>query len=150
VLTAFYKEILNAVQVEFPLEERPFAAIAAKLGSDEETILQRILELQSMGYIRRFGAFFDSHALGYKGTLVAARVEPSRLEETAEFINGFDCITHNYEREGEYNLWFTLLTEDEAEKAAVLQQVAELPGVEKLLDLVSEKTYKVRVKFCLQ
>ena len=150
MLTAFDKELLNAVQVEFPLTERPFAEIAARLGSDEETVLRRIKELEGMGYIRRFGAFFDSHALGFKGTLVAVRVEPSRLTEVAEFINGFDGITHNYQREGEYNLWFTLLAEHEEEKAQVLQQIAELQGVEKLLDLVSEKTYKVRVKFCLQ
>lgn len=150
MLTAFDKKLLNEVQIDFPIAAHPFAEIASRLDSDEETVIRRLRELESMGYIRRFGAFFDSHALGYKGTLVAVRVEKEMLPEVAEFINGFAGVTHNYEREGEYNLWFTLLTDKEEEKAAILQQVADLPGVEKLLDLVSEKTYKVRVKFCLQ
>lgn len=150
MLTAFDKKLLNEVQVDFPIAAHPFAEIAARVGSDEQTVLRRLQELQQQGYIRRFGAFFDSHALGYQGTLVAARIAPGYLPAVAEFINGFPGITHNYEREGEYNLWFTLLTDKAEDKASILQQIAEQPGVEKLLDLVSEKTYKVRVKFCLQ
>jgi len=150
MLTAFDKQLLNEVQVDFPICAHPFAEIAARLDSDEAAVLRRLRELEGMGYIRRFGAFFDSHALGYKGTLVAVRVEKEYLPQVAEYINEFAGVTHNYEREGEYNLWFTLLTDKEEEKARILQRVAGLPGVEKLLDLVSEKTYKVRVKFRLQ
>lgn len=149
MLSEFDKAILNAVQGEFPLESRPFAVLAERLHTDETTLIARLAELKRDGYLRRLGAYFDSDALGYKGTLIALYVSPDKFASVIEAINRYDGITHNYEREGEYNLWFTLQTASESQRQIILDEIHGLPGVERMLELRSAKKYKVRVQFRL-
>ena len=150
MLSEFDKAILNAVQGEFPLESRPFAILAERLDTDEATLIARLAELKTEGYLRRLGAYFDSDALGYSGTLVALYVLPDKVASVIEAVNRYDGITHNYEREGEYNLWFTLQTASEPQRQKILGAIRGLPGVERMLELRSKKKYKVRVQFCLK
>lgn len=150
MLSEFDKAILNAVQGDFPLESRPYAVLAKRLDTDEETLIARLAELKQNGYLRRLGAYFDSDALGYQGTLIALFVSPARFASVIEAINRYDGITHNYEREGEYNLWFTLQTASEARRKEILGAIRGLPGVERMLELRSQKKYKVRVQFRLE
>ena len=109
-LTTFDKDLLNLLQGSLPVCSRPFAALAEKLGTTEEAVIDRLQVLKEEGYLRRIGTFFNSGRLGYKGTLVALRVDPEKMEAVAKAINRYPGATHNYEREGRYNLWFTLLT----------------------------------------
>ena len=150
MLSEFDKAILNAVQEEIPLDPQPFAVLAERLHTDEETLLERLESLREDGYLRRLGAFFDSDALGYRGTLVALRVAPENMESVIESVNGYDGVTHNYEREGEYNLWFTLQTPSESRREELLAAFRALPGVEQMIAMHSRKTYKIRVQFCLK
>ena len=146
----FDKKLLNLLQGHLPVCSRPFARLAEELGSDEETVLQHVQDLKSSGYLRRIGTFFDSNRLGYVGTLIALRVEPDRVAAVAEAINRYPGATHNYEREGKYNLWFTLLTPEKAQEQKILAEVETLPGVEDMLNLKANKKYKVNVQFKLQ
>ena len=150
MLSELDQEILNAVQGDFPLESRPFAVLAEQLHTDEATLMTRLTELKREGYLRRLGAYFDSDALGYSGTLVALYVPPDKFVSVIEAVNRYDGITHNYEREGEYNLWFTLQTASEPQRQKILGEIRCLPGVERMLELRSRKKYKVRVQFCLE
>lgn len=149
MLSEFDKAILNAAQGEFPLESRPFAVLAQRLNTDEATLLERLEALRQGGYIRRLGAYFDSDALGYQGTLVALYASPQALPSVVEKVNRYYGVTHNYEREGEYNLWFTLQTASETKRQIILDEIRVLPGVERMLELRSAKKYKVRVQFHL-
>ena len=144
------KAILNAVQEDFPIVPHPFAAIAKKLQIDENTLLARLNSLKNDGYLKRFGAFFDSKALGYEGTLLAMRVADEKMQDVAAAVNRYQGVTHNYERSGEYNLWFTLQTSSDEQKNKIIDEISSIPGVEKILDLEAEKTYKVRVRFQLK
>ena len=112
MLTAFDKKLLNVLQAGLPISSRPFADLAQGLESDEKTVLSRVKELKEQGYLRRIGPFFDSAKMGYRGTLVALRVKPEAMKSVAEAVNRHVGVTHNYEREGRYNLWFTLLSGD--------------------------------------
>ena len=150
MLTAFDKTLLNLLQAGLPISSRPFAELAEQIGSDENTVLQRLQELKKDGYLRRVGPFFDSHKMGYEGTLVALRVKPACMESVAEAVNRYPGATHNYEREGKYNLWFTLLTPDPELSQKILGEVRALPGVEDMLNLVSRKMYKINVQFKLK
>ena len=150
MLSEFDKEILNAVQGDFPLESRPFAVLAERLHTDEATLMARLAELKKEGYLRRLGAYFDSDALGYSGTLVALYVPPDKFAPVIEAVNRYNGITHNYEREGEYNLWFTLQTPSESRREELLAAFRALPGVEQMIAMHSRKTYKIRVQFCLK
>ncbi len=150
MLTAFDKKLLNLLQQQLPISSRPFADLAVQLDSDESTVLHRVRELKRDGYLRRIGPFFDSHRMGYQGTLVALQVRPDCIERVAEAVNRYPGATHNYEREGAYNLWFTLLTPEETVHQRILSEIQALPGVEKMMDLISQKKYKINVQFDLK
>lgn len=149
-LSTFDKALLNVLQGNLPLCSHPFAALAEELGTDESTVLDRVRELKQKGYLRRIGTFFDSSRLGYQGTLVALQVDPERMKPVAEAINLYPGATHNYEREGRYNLWFTLLSPDRDHEERVLEEVRALPGVDGMLNLKAKKKYKINVQFSLR
>ena len=146
-LSELDKKVLNVVQDELPLVSHPFAALAEKVSMSEETFLAHLTSLKERGYLRRFGAFFNSKALGYNGSLIAIRAAEDKIADVAQAINRYPGATHNYEREGEYNLWFTLQTSSDEARRKILSEIKKLPGVERLMDLESEKSYKVRVQF---
>lgn len=149
MLTEFDKELLNIIQTRLPLEKRPFAIVAQQLGVDETIVIERLSYLKEHGYIRRFGAFFDSAYLGYVSTLAAAKVRPEQMELVARSINEYAGVTHNYERDGEYNLWFTLLAANYEEQQDILSAIGKLPGVDCLISLPATEKFKVNVEFNL-
>ena len=149
-LSKFDKSLLNLLQGNIPVCSRPFAAMAATLGVEEDFVLERVRELKAAGYLRRIGTFFNSANLGYRGTLVALEVAPSEICAVAETINRYDEVTHNYEREGKFNLWFTLLTLNSEREHNILQEIKSLRGVEEMINLKSNRKFKINVQFKLQ
>lgn len=146
-LTKFDKQLLNLIQTGLPLTASPFADIGQKLGCDERTVLDRIGKLKEQGIIRRLGAFFDAEALGYKGHLIAARIEPEFLTAVAETINGFPQVTHNDERDHYFNLWFTIQSRDAGEVDRLVAAVTVMPGVAEVISLPTTDRFKVNVEF---
>ena len=149
-LSTFDKALLNQLQGNLPICSHPFAELARRLGTDEVTVLDRVRELKAAGFLRRIGTFFDSNSLGYQGMLVALKVEPSAVCAVAEAVNRYPGATHNYEREGAYNLWFTLLTPNAEYESNILAEIRSLRGVEDMLKLKANKKYKINVQFKLQ
>ena len=149
-LTAFDKALLNLLQTELPVCSHPFARLGAELGTDEATVLVHLKHLKAEGYLRRIGTFFNSSRLGYEGTLVALEVEEDQMASVAEAVNRYPGATHNYEREGQYNLWFTLLTPDPKIERKILREVCALPGVRAMMNLKAHKKYKINVQFHLK
>jgi len=140
--------ILDVIQREFPLEVRPWAGIAARVGISETELLDRIRRLKEFGVIRRIGAVFDSRRLGFYSTLCAAKVDPEELDKVAAYINTFPGVTHNYERDDEYNLWFTLTASSSAEAERQLADIEESCGIQ-LMRLPARKVYKIEVVFSM-
>lgn len=148
-LTDFDKRLLNILQGNLPLCSRPFSRLGEMLDTTEEHVLRRLNELKREGYLRRIGTFFNSEQLGYHGTLIALRVAEGHLADVAQAVNRYVGATHNYEREGDYNLWFTLLTPSRTAEEKILAEVAALPGVEGLMNLKANHRYKINVQFKL-
>ena len=146
-LTPFDKQLLNLIQSCLPLTPAPFADIARQLGSDEAHVIERIGKLQERGLICRFGAFFDAESLGYKGRLVAARVAPDFLPAVALAINALPQVSHNDERDNEYNLWFTVQSREESEILRLIGMVAQMEGVEEVISMPTSERFKVNVEF---
>jgi DNA-binding Lrp family transcriptional regulator len=149
-LTTFDRQLLDVIQNDLPMTNRPFADLAAKLGADEKTVLERINLLRRGGWIHRIGAFFDAENLGYKGVLVAVAVEAAHIQKTAEFINSCPAVTHNDERDhDDFQLWFTVQTTGEAELEEILARLRKQPGVGRMVVLPTSRRHKVNVKFQL-
>ena len=139
--------ILNRIQSDFPMTEHPYAELGKELGLSEENSYTRIRALREKGLVRRLGAFFDSRKLGYTSTLVAFAVPETRLDEVAARVSAVPEVTHNYAREGDYNLWFTVNAPSREEVEQIVAQLKRSAGIERMLELPAKKTYKLRVEF---
>lgn len=105
---AIDKKLLNLIQAEVPVVERPFAVIAAKLDLSEDDVLARIKRLKEGKVIRQISAIFDTRSLGYESSLVACKCDPKREDEVAAVISQHPGVSHNYKREHEFNIWYTI------------------------------------------
>ena len=144
------KHILTAIQAALPAEERPYDALALRLGAEPADVLVRIRRLVDERLIRRIGPVFDSRRLGYVSTLVAARVPPARLEEVAAAVTRLPGVTHNYERAGTYNLWFTLTAPSQPALEATLDGLRRDTGIPDFHSLPALTIYKIRVQFDME
>ena len=139
--------ILNEIQRNFPVCHRPFLALARRLTLTEKEILQRVQRLKEVGVIRRIGASFSARAVGFHSTLCAAKVQRGRIKEVVAVVNSYPGVTHNYEREGDLNVWFTLIAPSEKKVHQILDQIAAKTGVQEILNLPALKTFKIAVDF---
>ena len=101
-------KLLGLLQTEVPLVERPFATLADQIGSSEKEVLEHIQNLKTANVIRQISAIFDTRSLGYASSLVAAQIDPSRVDEAAAIINQHPGVSHNYLRNHSFNLWYTI------------------------------------------
>jgi DNA-binding Lrp family transcriptional regulator len=141
--------LLTLLQSGLPLTAEPFAPLAQTLGLNIAQLLHRLAELKAAGLLRRLGAIFDSRALGYVTTLVAARVPDPRIDAVAAAVSDLAGVTHNYRRDHDYNLWFTLISESLIRQQETLAALSQRTGVQ-FFPLPAEKLYKLRVQFDLE
>ncbi|MGD8436917.1 MAG: AsnC family transcriptional regulator [Syntrophobacterales bacterium] len=139
--------ILNEIQSHFPVEARPYQALAEKLGCSEEEVLQRVQDLKDREVIRRIGANCNSRKLGYTSTLCAAKVPSRLMERFVEVVNSYTGVTHNYRRDHDYNIWFTLIAPSVERIGHILHEIVELTGVEEVISLPAERLFKIQVDF---
>ena len=102
------RRLLDRLQNELPLVERPWAALAADIAMPEDEMLERISRLRGEGVVRQISAIFDTRRLGYRSSLVAARTKPGTQQQAADIVSAHPGVTHNYEREHAFDLWFTI------------------------------------------
>lgn len=146
-------KILDVIQQQIPLVERPYLAIAEKLGLSESDVIARIAKLKAKpgGVIRQISAIFDSRTLGYTSCLVAAKVEDGRIEAAAAEINKCPGVSHNYQRNHSYNLWYTVAVPPDS--ALGLQGTVDVlhrqSGAIVTRLMPSLKLFKIGVKFNL-
>ena len=141
--------ILKEIQRNFPITHRPFLALARKLKLREREIMERVQKLKDAGIIRRIGASLSAPALGFRSTLCAAKVPPRRIAEFVAMVNSYPGVTHNYERGGEYNIWFTLIAPSERKINQILGEISRKTGVKEILNLPALQTFKIAVDFNL-
>lgn len=141
------KKILNILQKEFPLTERPFLAVAGKCGISEEEVISRVQKLKEKGILRRIGAIFNGANLGRVSTLCAARVPEEKLDNFVSAVNAYSGVTHNYRRNNDYNVWFTVNAVSREEIARFLAQLKENTGVPDILEMQAVRTFKIDASF---
>jgi len=141
------RQLLNIIQVDFPIASRPYQILGERLGISESEVLERVHRLFETGIIRKIGPSFDTRRLGHVSILVAARVPEERVEEVAHIISSYPQVTHNYGRESEYNLWFTLICRDEGEMNDILESIKSRTGISEMHMLPAERTFKIKVEF---
>ncbi|HET6517792.1 MAG TPA: winged helix-turn-helix transcriptional regulator [Nitrosopumilaceae archaeon] len=140
------KQILNEIQWTFPLVSQPFHEIAKKFDISPEVVKERLQNLKKSGILRQLSAIFDTRRLGYKSSLVAMQIESDKLEYVANQINRHPGVSHNYERNHKFNLWFTLATPPGTDLKTEVDKFKKIPGILKIRMLPTIKLFKIGVK----
>jgi DNA-binding Lrp family transcriptional regulator len=135
------------MQGSFPLAARPFAAVAQQTGGSEDEVIARVQYLLDQRIIRQVTPIFDTRALGYSSMLVAAKVDPDNPWRAAKIINAHPGVSHNYLRNHEFNIWFTLATEPDSPLGVdgTLDVLAREAGAESIRQLPTLKLFKIRM-----
>jgi DNA-binding Lrp family transcriptional regulator len=142
--------ILNALQDDLPLVSRPWKAIADRLNITETGMLDRMKDLEEAGIIRGISPVLESRSLGlHAATLVALHVPEERLEEIAAVISSYAEVSHNFQRDHYYSLWFTIAAQNEEGIQRVLHEILQHTAISAsdILDLSTTKKIKINVRF---
>jgi DNA-binding Lrp family transcriptional regulator len=140
------RELLNAVQWDFPLDPRPFAVLAERLGINEPTVRERVQKVKDAGVLRQLSAIFDTRALGYTSALVAAKIDPDDVDEAATVISEHPGVSHNYKRNHDYNLWYTIAVPPGASLDEHIDVLHRESGAKVTRKLPTITLYKIGVK----
>ena len=141
------KAIINRIQSEFPIASRPYLELANELELTEKEVLDRVARLKKNGIIRRIGGNFVPGKLGFVSTLCAAKVPDDKIEHFAKIVNRYPGVTHNYQRDNHYNVWFTFISPSMDEIETNLKKIAEESGVSDILNLPATKVFKIKAQF---
>ena len=140
------KEILNEIQWTFPLVSQPYHAIAKKFDISDDVVKKRLSNLKQTGILRQLSAIFDTRRLGYKSSLVAMEIDPDKLDYVALQINHHPGVSHNYERNHQFNLWFTLAVPPGSDLKTEVDKFSKLEGIKKIRLLPTIQLFKIGVK----
>jgi DNA-binding Lrp family transcriptional regulator len=143
------RAILNLIQSDFPITPRPYLAIAQRLGFSENDVIKRLDRLKKKGIIRRIGGNFVPEKLGFISTLCAARVPEDKIQGFAKAVNRYPGVTHNYQRDNKYNVWFTFIAPSMKEIEENLENISRQTGIKKIINLPATKVFKIRAHFNL-
>jgi len=142
------RKVLNLMQGSFPLQPKPYASVAAAAGLTEDEVMARVQRLLDDRIIRQVTPIYDTRALGYGSMLVAAKVDPEHPWRAAKIINSHPGVSHNYLRNHEFNMWFTLAVEGDSKLGlqGTLDVLQELTGAESIRQLPTLKLFKIRME----
>jgi len=143
------RTILNRIQSDFPIASRPYRVIAEDLGLDEDELLERLRRLKKRGIIRRIGGNFSPDKLGFVSTLCAARVPEDRIDLFSRVVNRYAGVTHNYQRDNEFNIWFTFIAPSMEEIRRNIKEISRETGITDILNMPATRVFKIRAHFNL-
>lgn len=143
------RKILNRIQSNFPITPRPYLTIAQELGLEESEVIHRLVQLKQNGIIRRIGGNFFPEKLGFVSTLCAAKVPKDKIDAFAEAVNRHPGVTHNYQRDNSFNIWFTFIAPSMEEIEEKLEEISKHTGVKDIINLPATKVFKIKAHFDL-
>ena len=141
------RKLLNLLQSSLPLVEEPFTDLGRTLGLPESEVIKRIQVLKDSNVVRQISAIFDTRRLGYKTVLVAARFHPDKLDPGARAINEHPGVSHNYARNGPFNLWFTLAVPPDESLEDTVEDLARKTEAEAYRLMPTIRFFKIGVNF---
>jgi siroheme decarboxylase len=141
------KKLLNLMQGSFPLAPRPYEHVAGLAEVPEDEVMRRVQRLLDERIIRQVTPIFDTRVLGYSSMLVAAKIDPENPHRAAKIVNSHPGVSHNYLRNHDFNMWFTIATEPDSKLGlqGTLEVLQDLTGAESVRQLPTLKLFKIRM-----
>ena len=146
-LTKTEQHILQIIQADFPLTAKPYEAIGKSIGRTEHEVIEILRSLKKRNIIRQISAIFNAQFLGFTSALVSFQIQAQHLDTAAAIISAHPGVSHNYQREHRFNLWFTLSVPEKVDRKQHVQKLAELTSCTHYLYLPGLRTFKRRVQF---
>ena len=146
------RRLLEKAQDEFPLTIQPWKSIGNDLGITEKEVMERLSALFQQGIIRKIGPVLDARRVGLcASTLIAMKVPQNRIQGVANIVSKYREVSHCYQREHEYNFWFTIAAHDELELEKMIEEIRRGADIaeDDLLKLPSTRIFKIDVRFQL-
>lgn len=146
------RKIVQILQDDFPMVERPWKEVGDKLNITEDDAINRLKRLNELGITRKIGSIIDASKVGLTAaTLVAMKVPKNKVANVACTINEYGSISHNYEREHEYNVWFTITASSNEGLTNILEEIMQKTGIppNDVLNLPTKQRFKINVRFQL-
>ena len=141
------KEVISLIQGDLPLDSRPFAVLAKKIGITEEEFIARVRGLSERGILRRFGATLRHQAVGFSSNAMIAWLVPDDLvNEAGKTLARFREVTHCYQRkpqkDWQYNLYTMVHGTSQDDCYRLAEQMSRSAGIDEYVLLFSEKEFK--------
>ena len=144
-LDAIDRRIIDGLQGDFPICERPYQVAAERLGISEEELLQRLDRLLETRVLTRFGPMMQIERVGGSFVLAAIAVPEADYERVVGQVNALPQVAHNYRREHLLNMWFVLATETPAGIGEAIARIEADTGL-KVHAFPKEREYFVEMK----
>lgn len=141
------QRLLGLLQAGFPLTAKPYTELGLSLGAAEDEVIHQIEQMKRKGLVRQISPVLDARRLGYKTTLIAMKVREAMLKRVAGLLAENPGVSHAYEREHQFNLWFTLAVPGKVDAGSELRKLANMVEAESFFDLPAIKTFKLRTYF---
>jgi DNA-binding Lrp family transcriptional regulator len=109
--------------------------------------MDRTARLLRERIIREITPIFDTTALGYSSMLVAASVDAENPHRAAAVINEHPGVSHNYLRNHDFNLWFTIATAPDSRLGldGTLEVLKERSGAQSVRKLPTLTMFKINM-----
>ena len=143
------KRLLEELQFNFPITSRPYLEIAKRTGFSESSLLRKARTLKKRGIIRYIGPVFNLNKMGFCSTLIAARVPEKKIETAVRIINEYPQVSHNYLRDAEFNIWFTVTASSHSRLLRIIREIKKRAGLKDILNLKTLKVFKIDARFKL-
>ncbi|WNY27938.1 hypothetical protein MmiEs2_01170 [Methanimicrococcus stummii] len=140
------RKLINLIQLNFPISAHPFEEIANEIGTTEDIVISKLSRLKNEGIIRRIGPIINTRGIGGTNTLAAVKVPAGQVDAAAAVINRYDEVSHNYLRNEEYNVWFTVSAPTQDRLNQILSEIQTELNCP-LLDLPTIQQFKIQVNF---
>ena len=140
------KDIINTLQYDFPVCDRPFAELAETLNSTEDELIKRVQTMLDSGLLTRFGPMYNAVNMGGALSLCAMKVPEDQFDKVTKLVNAFAEVAHNYQRDHEMNMWFVLATESQQALNNTLDAIEKSTGIS-VYNMPKEKEFLVGLHF---
>ena len=141
------KKIVSVMQEDFPLVQEPYKTLAAQIGIDEQTLLERLKRFKENGQIRKMGAVLQHREVGFAANVLCAwEIPAARMDEVARNMSRHPSVSHCYDRNTEpgwpYNMYTMIHGHSREECEAIAQELGRANGVSNRAMLYSVKEWK--------
>ena len=140
------KNIINTLQYDFPVCDRPFARLAETLNSTEDELINRVQTMLESGLLTRFGPMYNAVNMGGALSLCAMKVPEDQFDNVTKQVNNFAEVAHNYQRDHEMNMWFVLATETQQDLENTLDAIENTTGIS-VYNMPKQKEFFVGLHF---